>query len=66
MLIPNWRNAHKLLTVQLGAALVAWGLLPPDQQTAILAWIGCPAERVPAVMGVLVMAARLIAQPKAQ
>jgi len=65
MLIDNWRGAWRYITVQLGALMIAWGLLPVDQQAAILAAIGLPAERVPAVLGLLVMVGRMVAQPRA-
>lgn len=66
MLIPNWKRAHKLLSVQAGALLVAWGLVPLDQQTAILALLHVPADLVPAIMGLLVIAGRLVSQPAQQ
>ena len=62
MLIPNWKRAHRLFSVQAGAALVAWALVPPEQQTAILALLGVPASAVPAVLGLLVIAGRLVSQ----
>jgi hypothetical protein len=64
-LIPNWRRAWRMLSVQVAAVAVAWGLLPPDQQAALLAIVGIGPERVPAVLGLLVLAGRLIDQPKA-
>jgi hypothetical protein len=63
-LVSNWRRAPRMLSVQVAGAAVAWGLLPPDQQTAILAWLGLPAERVPAVLGALFLLGRLTAQSK--
>lgn len=65
MLIENWRSAWRYITVQLGAIMLAWGLLPADQQAAILAAIGLPAERVPAVLGLMVLVGRLVNQSKA-
>lgn len=64
MLIENWRSAWRYITVQLGALMVAWGLIPADQQAAILAAIGLPAERVPAVLGLMVLVGRLVNQSK--
>lgn len=62
-LIPEWKTAWRMLSVRVAALLVVWGLLPPEQQTAILDLLGLPASRVPAVMGLLVIAARLVQQP---
>ena len=63
-LIPNWRRSWRMLSVQLAAGAVVFGMLPPDQQTAILAWLGVAPERIPAVIGGLFLLARIINQPK--
>jgi hypothetical protein len=63
-LIQNWRQAWRMLSVQVAAVAVGWGLLPPDQQAALLAFVGIGPERVPAVLGLLFLAGRLIDQPK--
>lgn len=65
-LIPQWRRAWRLFSVQAGVVLLAWGVLPVDQQTAILSLVGIGPERVPAIMGLLVIAGRLIQQPAAE
>lgn len=65
-LIHNWRRAWRMASVQVAGLAVAWGLLPPDQQAALLAFVGIGPERVPAVLGLLVLAGRLIDQPKAR
>lgn len=65
-LIDNIRQAPRLWSVQLGALLVAWGSLPPDLQAAIVSLVGVPPERVPAVLGLLVIVARLVQQPALQ
>ena len=40
-LIPNWRRAWRMMSVQVAGLAVAWGLLPPDQQaTAEFAIVG--------------------------
>ena len=65
-LIDNLRQAPRLWSVQLGALLVAWGSLPVDLQAAIVSLVGVPAERVPAVLGLLVIVARLVQQPALQ
>lgn len=53
-------------SVQAAALLVVWGSLPLDLQTAIVSAIGVPAERVSAVLGLLVIVGRLIQQPALQ
>lgn len=62
-LIPEARKAWRMLTMQLAAVAVVFGVLPPDQQLAILSWIGLPPERLPLVLGLGVMVARLVRQP---
>lgn len=63
-LIPEWRRAPRMLSVQMAALAVAWGVLPVDTQSAILALVGVPEQRVPAVLGLLMLVGRLIDQPK--
>ena len=60
--IPEWRSAWKLLSVQVGTLAVTFGLLPPDQQSAILSIVGITPERVPAVLGALFLASRMLKQ----
>ncbi len=62
-LIPNWRRSWRMLSVQVAAGAVAWGTLPVDMQTAILSAVGLGPERIPAVLGALVLLARLVDQP---
>ena len=64
-LIPNIRSAWRMATVQLATLGIGFGLLPPDTQAALLDAVGVPAGRVTAVLGVLVLLARVVAQPKA-
>lgn len=64
MLIADWRRAWRMLSVQVAAAAVLFGALPADQQAAILTMIGIGPERIPALMGLGVILARLIDQPK--
>ncbi len=61
-LIPDWRRAWRYLTVQIAAAAVVWGTLPADTQTAMLQAVGVPLERVPAILGALVLLGRMISQ----
>ncbi len=63
-LIPNGRCSWRMLSVQVAAGAVAWGTLPVETQEAILSAVGIGPERIPAVLGALVLLARLIDQPK--
>jgi len=65
-LIPNAAQAWRMLSVQIAALAVVFGTLPADQQSAILALIGIGPERIPALLGLGVIVARLIHQPKTQ
>ena len=61
-LIDNWRDAWRMLSVQVAALAVVWGALPIDQQAAILALFGVGPERVPLVIGLAVIVARVVSQ----
>jgi hypothetical protein len=63
-LIPNWRKAWRMASVQVAAAAVAWGALDPALQASLLAAVGVPAERVPAILGLALLLARLVDQPR--
>lgn len=63
-IIPNWRRAWRMATVQVAALAVLFGTMPADTQAAVLDFVGVPASRVPAILGLLVMAGRLLRQPK--
>ena len=63
VLIVDWRRAWRMLSVQAGLLACTIGLLPPDQQAALLAMAGVPAERLPLALGLLFVAARLLNQP---
>lgn len=65
-LIPNARRAWRLLTIQIAGAAVIFGALPVDQQSAILLMLGIGPERIPALLGLAVIVARLVQQPKVQ
>ncbi len=65
-LIPNWRKAHRMATVQMASLFVIWGSLPVDTQAAVLSLFNIPVERVPAILGVLIIVGRVINQPKTQ
>lgn len=65
-LIDNWRDAWRMLSVQVAALAVVWGALPIDQQAAILALFGVGPERVPLVIGLAVIVVRIISQQKTE
>jgi hypothetical protein len=62
-LIPNWRRAWRMATMHVAGLAVIWGVMPEDLQAAMLEAVGLPASRVPAILGVLFMATRLVQQP---
>lgn len=62
-LIPNWRRAPRMLTVWVGLLATWFGLLPTDQQLAILALAGITPLQAPAVIGIAFIFARLVDQP---
>lgn len=62
-LIPEARRAWRLLSVQIAGLAVIFGALPVDQQSAILSMLGIGPERIPAVLGLAVIVARLVQQP---
>ena len=62
-LIPEAARAWRLASVQIAALAVIYGALPVDQQASILALLGVGPERIPAIMGIGVIIARLVSQP---
>jgi len=52
-LIDNWRQAWRMLSVQVAILAIVWGALPVDQQAAILALFGVGPERVPLVIDLI-------------
>ena len=65
MLVENWRQAPKWLSMQFAAALGAWLLIPEGTQALVLGLLGVPAATVPGVLVAGVILGRLVAQPKA-
>lgn len=63
-LIPEARRAWRMLSVQVAAVAVVWGTLPVEAQAAILEAVGVPGHRMTAVLGLLVIVARLVDQPR--
>lgn len=66
ILIVDWRRAWRMLSVHVAAVACTIGLLPPDQQAALLAALGVAPERLPLALGVLFLLARLVNQPAIQ
>lgn len=59
-LIPDWRAALEYASVRVGLLAAGLGLLPPDQQAAVLQWLGLTPERVPLALGLLFIASRIL------
>ncbi len=65
-LIPNYRRAWRMASVQIAAVIAAWAVLPPEAQAAAVALVGVPPDKVPGILAVLLIVARLIDQPRAR
>ena len=63
-LIPNVGKAWRMLSVQIASVAVIYGALPADQQAAILGLLGIGPERIPGLIGLAIIVARLVDQPK--
>lgn len=63
-LIDNIKGAWKLFSVQVASFSIAWGLMPIEQQKAILDMLGISPERTPAIVGIAFLIARIIKQSK--
>ncbi len=66
LIVDDWRRAWRWLSVQVATAAILFGAMPVDQQGALLEWVGVPAERLPAVFGLLFLVSRLVPQPRAR
>lgn len=64
--VENLSRAWRLFSVQLSAGAIVLGSIPADVQTAMLDAVGVPQSRVPAILGALMLVARLVSQPKAK
>lgn len=60
-LVDDWRSSWRWISVRLSAALVVWGSLDAKTQSDVIAWL-VPPERLPAVIGVLIIVGRVIRQ----
>lgn len=63
-LIPNAGRAWRMLSVQIASVAVIYSALPADQQAAILGLLGIGPERIPGLIGLAIIVARLVDQPK--
>ena len=63
MIISNWREAWRMASIWVATAAIYLGALPEQTQAEILGLIGLEPSRIPAVIGVLVIVARLVKQP---
>ena len=63
-LITDWKRSVNFWSVRVAAIGVAWGALPIDTQTAMLAAVGIEPTRVPAILGLAFIVFRLVAQPE--
>lgn len=63
-LVPEWRRAVRWATVQLGLALAAFGTLSAADQAAVISWVldllHLPPERLPTVLGLVLVLARVV------
>jgi hypothetical protein len=62
-LIPQWRRAWRMLSVQLSAVIVAWVALPEAQQAALAGLAGIAPDAVPGVLAALAILGRVVDQP---
>lgn len=63
-LVPDWKKSWTWFSMWAASVIVAWGLIPYEGQVAIAALLHIPAPAIPAVLGLLVMAGRLVSQKK--
>lgn len=65
-IIPEWRRAWRMFSVQLATLIVVWTALPAEAQAAVVGLLGVPPDKVPGVLAALLIVARLIDQPRAR
>ena len=63
-LIPDWRRAWRFWTTQLFLVVTLFGSLPEKWQMAMLETLGVPGYRILAVVGVIGIVVRLVAQKR--
>ena len=62
ILIADWRESWKWLSVQISTLLIIWASLPEAQQSAILSLVGLDQNKLVGLMGVAIIIGRLVAQ----
>lgn len=62
VLIADWRESWKWLSVQISTLLIIWASLPEAQQSAILGLVGLDQNKLVGLMGVAIIIGRLVAQ----
>lgn len=60
-IVEDWRASWRWLSVQLTGALIVWGSLDAQTQASIVGGL-VPPERVPLVLGLLILVGRFIKQ----
>ena len=63
-IVPEWRRAWRMFSVQASAIIVAWVSLPMEQQEALAGLLGLQPSAVPGVLAALAILGRLIDQPR--
>jgi len=63
-LIPEWRQAPRMLSVKFAALLVVWLALPDATQLQILALLPLTKDQATGILAVLSMLGRVTAQPR--
>ena len=58
--IPDIRRAWRFASVRVATLAAMFGMLTPEQQAAILAWLHVPPDRLPLALGLLFIAARVL------
>ena len=62
VLVRDWKEAWKWLSMWFAAVLVVWATLPIDTQTPTLALSGLTHSTPTALMGLAIMVGRLVKQ----
>lgn len=62
-LVPQWRRAWRMFSVQASAVIVAWVALPEAQQVALAGLVGIQPDAVPGLLAALAILGRVIDQP---
>lgn len=62
--VNDWQRAWRWVSVHIGIVAVTLGVMPPDMQAAMLASLGIPQERLPAVLGLAFLVGRMVNQTR--